>query len=131
MFTKKRILLIITAILIILPFLGYKYITNGAGRNIAAEKSAFIINATAITNEFVTDANTANKKYLEKAIEITGEVTAINDTIVTLNNNVICNFKTANKTITLNQNATIKGRVVGYDDLMGELQLDNCFSITN
>lgn len=111
--------------------MGYKYITNGTGRNIAAEKSAFIINATAITNEFVTDANTANKKYLEKTIEITGEVTAVNDTIITLNNNVICNFKTANKTITLNQNATIKGRVVGYDDLMGELKLDNCISITN
>jgi hypothetical protein len=73
----------------------------------------------------------SNKKYLEKAIAITGLVTAVNDTVVTLDNTIICNLKSPDSSIKKDQAVTVKGRVVGFDDLMGELKLDQCFIIKN
>ena len=44
-----------------------------------------------------------------------------------IDNSIICNLKELDPSITKDQVITLKGRVVGYDDLMGELKLDQCF----
>jgi flagellar basal body-associated protein FliL len=128
---KLKIFLISLIVIAILGVVAYNYIMHGGARNIADEKTEICVDCKAISTEFTSNSDAANKKYLEKAIEVSGIVTAVNDTVVTLNNNVICTFKTADATLKNNQKATIKGRVVGYDDLMGELKLDNCFVIKN
>ena len=57
---------------------------------------------------------------------ISGIVTAVSDSIVTVDNTIICNFKTPDTTIKKEQAISVKGRLVGFDDLMGELKLDQC-----
>jgi hypothetical protein len=123
---KVKIIFITFVIISVFGFLGFNYVLRGGKRDVASEKSDYQADSKTISDAFVTNIDIANKKYLDKVIEISGSVTAIKDTIVTIDNNVICTFKIANKSIQKNQKMTIKGRIVGYDDLMAELKLDNC-----
>ncbi len=126
---KVKIIFITFAIISVFAVLGINYVKRGGTRDILSEKSDFQLDSRTISAAFVSNIDLANKKYLDKVIEISGGVTAIKDTIVTVDNNVICSFKIANKSIQKDQKLTIKGRLVGFDDLMGEVKLDNCFLI--
>ena len=57
---------------------------------------------------------------------VSGKVTAVSDSIVTIDNTIICNFNIPDASIKSDQSVSIKGRLVGFDDLMGELKLDQC-----
>ena len=99
----------------------------GGTRNLTKEDTAYTVLSKSIVNEFASNAEFSNKKYLEKAIAIKGTVTKISEKEVIIDNTIICNLKDLDPTIKVNQSITIKGRVVGYDDLIGELKLDECF----
>jgi nucleoside-diphosphate-sugar epimerase len=62
----------------------------------------------------------------DKAISISGKVTAVSDSIVTIDQTIICNFKSTDSSINKEQTISVKGRLVGFDDLLGELKLDQC-----
>jgi hypothetical protein len=111
----------------IAAFTGYNYVMYGGARNLATEETAYTVSSKSIANEFATNIELSNKKYLEKAIAIQGTITKITGTQVIIDDTIICNLKELDPTITKNQVVTLKGRVVGYDDLMGELKLDQCF----
>ena len=113
--------------IIILAIAGYYYVMHGGARNVSNEETAFTISSKNISDEFATNVDASNKKYLDKAIAITGIVTNVNRKEVILDNSIICNLKEVDATIQKNQKVTLKGRVVGYDDLMGEIKLDQCF----
>ena len=100
---------------------------HGGARNVSNEETAFTISSKNISDEFATNVDASNKKYLDKAIAIIGIVTNANGKEVILDNSIICNLKEVDITIKKNQKVTLKGRVVGYDDLMGEIKLDQCF----
>ncbi len=126
---KKYILLIVFLIgIILVSFISYNYIMTGGARDLTAEKTDFVVSSKSIIDEFTKDIDAANKKYLEKAVVIEGKVTRVVDNEVIIDNVVICELKNTDITIKENQNITIKGRILGYDDLMGELKLDNCFT---
>jgi flagellar basal body-associated protein FliL len=130
---NKRLKIVIIVLLVIglTGFVGYNYVMHGGARDLESEDTAFTVTSEAITNEFTTNIDLSNKKYLEKPIAISGTITSINNTEVIIDNSIICNLKSPDKTIKKNLKATVKGRVVGYDDLMGELKLDQCFIIKN
>lgn len=111
----------------IIAFTGFNYAMYGGARNLSTEETAFTVSSKSITNEFAANIEASNKKYLEKAIAIKGTITKITGTEVIIDNSIVCNLKNFDATIQKNQIVTLKGRVVGYDDLMGELKLDQCF----
>ncbi|WP_242205156.1 OB-fold putative lipoprotein [Aestuariivivens insulae] len=125
---KKLIVIII--IVIIASIIGYNYIYQDH-RNIKEEQAAFTTTAIMLSNEFSIDPSTSEKKYLNKTIEVSGTITAKSDNTITLDNTVFCQLS-QNIDIKLSPNAPIKikGRVIGYDDLLEEIKLDQC-SITN
>lgn len=125
---RKKIAIVSIALGLI-GFSGYQYVMHGGARNLSTEETAFTVTATAITTEFSTNLESSNKKYLEKPIAISGKVTAVTGTQITLDNTVICSLKKQETSIKNNQSISIKGRVVGYDDLMGEVKIDQCFII--
>lgn len=125
---RKKIAIVSIALGLI-GFSGYQYVMHGGARNLSTEETAFTVTATAITTEFSTNLESSNKKYLEKPIAISGKVTAVKGTQITLDNTVICSLKKLETSIKNNQSISIKGRVVGYDDLMGEVKIDQCFII--
>jgi tRNA_anti-like len=124
---QLKIGLFLVLITIIVGFAGYNYALHGGERNLDSETADFTVTAKAITAEFVANIDSANKKYLEKAVAISGTITAVNQQELILDNTIICNLKNADTTLVKNQKITLKGRVVGYDDLMSELKLDQCF----
>jgi len=44
-----------------------------------------------------------------------------------LDHSIICNLKELDTTLKENQTIIVKGRLVGFDDLLGEIKLDQCF----
>jgi len=126
---NKKIKIFIFSIVIIgiVAFTGYNYVMYGGARNLSTEDTAYTVSSKSIANEFASNIEMSNKKYLEKAIAIKGTITKITGTEVIIDDSIICNLKESDPSITKNQVITLKGRVVGYDDLMGELKLDQCF----
>ena len=123
---KVKIIGILFLAVLLVGFFVFNYVFHGGARDLATEEAVFTVISKDITAEFTANVPAATKKYSDKAIAISGTVTAITDSIVTIDNTIICNFKTPDTTIKNNQNVTIKGRLVGFDDLMGELKLDQC-----
>lgn len=113
-------------ILFFIGILGYNYVMHGGARDVSSEETVFTTTAKNITNEFINTTEISNKKYLEKAVAISGKITNISKLEVILDSTVICNLKESNATIKQNKEVTIKGRIVGFDDLMGEVKLDQC-----
>jgi hypothetical protein len=127
---KKIFLIPVTAIAII-GLSGYYYVMHGGARDLSSEETAYTVTSTAINNEFTNDLENSNKKYLEKPVAISGTITKLENSLVILDHTIICALKTPNSIIKNNQPIVVKGRVVGYDDLLGELKLDQCFIINN
>jgi hypothetical protein len=125
---KYKILIVLLIGVGLVGFVSYNYIMTGGARDLTTEKTDFEVSSKAIVTEFTNNIEAANKKYLEKAVVIEGIVTKITDKELIIDNNIICELKNIDKTIKENQLITIKGRIMGYDDLMGELKLDQCFT---
>lgn len=126
---NKKFKIIVLSIIVVglTGFTGYNYVMYGGARDLADEETSFTVSSKNISAEFADNIAASNKKYLEKAIAIKGTITAITETEVIIDNSIICNLKNKDSSIKKDQIITVKGRVVGYDDLMGELKLDQCF----
>ncbi|TRX41299.1 OB-fold protein [Flavobacterium restrictum] len=130
--SKKVKIIGIVIVLIGVVGLGvFQYVMHGGERNLSTETTDFTLTSKAISDEFTADIDGSNKKYLEKAVAISGTITAVTATGITLDTTIICNLKTPDATIQKGKVVTVKGRVVGYDDLMGELRLDQCLLLNN
>lgn len=106
------------------------YVKHGGERDLNDEKPLFEVTSKKIIEEFTTNIDSANLKYIDKAIAVSGIVTAVKNHEVIVDNTLICNLKNINNDIKVDQNIIMKGRVVGYDDLLSELKLDKC-SVNN
>lgn len=123
---KLKIFLFLVSLIIVGGYFVYDYVLYGGARDIQSEEAAFTVNSNEIVAEFTTNLDVANKKYLEKPIAISGKVTSVNKNEIILDNSVNCNLSKEDTSIIKDQSIIIKGRVVGYDDLLGELKLDQC-----
>ncbi|MFC6876522.1 hypothetical protein ACFQZF_14955 [Flavobacterium myungsuense] len=124
---KKTIIITSLVIILLLGLFTYQYVMHGGARDLSTEKAEFTLSSKAILDEFTTNQELSNKKYLEKAVAVKGTITDVNSTQIIVDNAIICILKNPNTTLVKNQTVTVKGRVVGFDDLMGELKLDQCF----
>ncbi len=127
---KLKIALILLVLVVggyfILPIIKDYMVNNLGKRDVKSEAAAFTLKTKDIIAEFTANADAANKKYLEKPVAITGVVSSVKDKEVIVDGTVNCGFTTADASVKSGQSLTIKGRVVGYDDLLGELKLDQC-----
>ena len=137
---KKRIILSIIILAIVGTFIAYE-MYNKPHINVADTKSDIVLTADKILNDFSSDENAANTKYLEKIIEIKGTISNIkilNDKgIVTLKTSddfgsVMCHLsETSTKKISSfkeGQKIKIKGICTGY---LMDVILVKCEIITN
>lgn len=127
---KKKIIVAVLGIAILGVF-GYCYVWYGGARNVSAEDAVFNVTSKNIISEYDADIDKSNAKYLEKAIAIKGTISKINQKQIIIDNTIVCDLKEPDSSIKEGQQLTLKGRVVGYDDLMGELKLDECSVINN
>lgn len=120
---KKWILL---ALLAVISILTYNYIYQNH-RDINKEKAEYNLTSVEILKKFSTDPDNSEKKYLDKTIEVIGKITDQTENTITLDHIVFCQFNT-NINIQLKDNSQIKikGRFIGYDDLLEQIKLDQC-----
>lgn len=127
----RRRNLIIILVIILIAYFGYNFIYQDH-RDIKTETPVFSIPAASLAIEFQENPVTAETKFLNKTIEVTGVVTELSSSDLTLDNTTFCNLSKDSNTesINLNDKIIIKGRCIGYDDLLELIKLDQC-SIIN
>ncbi len=119
---KKNFLIILVFIVLIGVSYAY-YIWNKPARNVAKE-TGIKITAVAIFDSFSYNENNANALFLNKAIEVTGKVSAVKknqagQTVVYLQSTddvfgINCTFKQDPGTIEKGSTITFKGICTGY-----------------
>ena len=124
---KYKILLLLIVILIV-GYLIYSYIYKDH-RDIASEKGSYLVTANALHDEFKANEKNANAKYLDKTISVYGKITTIDEAenAIIIDDKMFAIFKDkipANLQVL--SNVKIKGRFIGYDDLLEELKMDQC-----
>lgn len=118
--------IVILGLLIIATVIGYNYIYQDH-RDIEKEVAEFSMNAEEISILFSENAKAAEQKLLNKTVEVSGLISDINLNDITIDGRVFCQFSNGTQT-SKNKNETIKikGRVIGYDDLLEQVKLDQC-----
>ncbi|WP_460219579.1 OB-fold protein [Psychroserpens sp. MEBiC05023] len=121
---RERIALIITVIII--GIVGYNYIYQDH-RDVESETAEYTVLATDIAQQFSENLSIADTKYINVTIKISGKVSEIENNTITLEDKVFCQFTNSfNKTVNNDSYLVIKGRVIGYDDLLEQVKLDQC-----
>lgn len=126
-FKKISIAILVLVLILVIGFFSARYYAyHGAKRDVQSEQAVFTMKTKDILSEFKTNEVAANKKYLEKPVTISGVITSVTNKEVIIDEVVVCSFTTANTTLKAGQTISVKGRVIGYDDLMGGVNMDQC-----
>jgi len=128
---KIKIMLFIGVILLLTTYFTFPivkdYMVNNMGkRDLQSEEAAFTLKAKDFVAEFAAKEADANKKYLEKPVVISGIITSVNNKEVIIDEVVVCGFTAVKASLKAGQTVSVKGRVVGFDDLMGSVNMDQC-----
>jgi hypothetical protein len=119
---KKYLLLGIFALVIILIIGGYLYL-NPSHRNIADEEVGFMVTTSELEESFRRAG--PETKMADQVIKTTGEITELDEKSVTLDGKVEVSFTNKlSAEVELGMEVTIKGRCVGYDDLLQMVKID-------
>lgn len=119
---KKAIFISVLGIILVIS---YNYIYKDH-RVIENETPDFVITSNLIFQEFSQNQQSSENKYLDKTIEMGGVVTELNNNDLTLDNKIFCKFTNVVPAIKLNDLVKLKGRCIGYDDLLEQVKLDQC-----
>jgi hypothetical protein len=125
-----KIFIIVILLAVGVFFLARYYAYHGGKRDLKSEKTAYTLTAKEIVGKFVANEVEANKKYLEKPVAISGKITSVNNKEIILDEVVVCVLTAVDSELIKGQTIVVKGRVIGYDDLMGNVNMDQC-SINN
>ncbi len=123
---KKKTLVAALLIVVLLSIGVYFYMYQGH-RDITSEEVKFVLTVKDLQHQFATDAVGANAKYLDKTIEVSGTITSVDRAShsLVLDEKLSAVFKdSVLGDVKLHSSVKIKGRFLGYDDLLEELKLD-------
>jgi len=118
---NKFILIFLFFILVLGGYSAYKY-TYKPHPSLADKTVAFSGSA----EDFLEKVKTDDVKWQDVVVELTGIITQIDIKGITLNNNIYCQLEHSKAITTLQKGKiiTIKARMIGYDDLLEEIKLD-------
>ena len=100
----------------------------------------YLFAAPLSTNEIVTEYQGSAEdfkhllqsdfeKWHNKIVQISGTITEINEEGILLNHDVYCQFEDKQINVVEDDVITLKGRVIGYDELLEETKLNQCIII--
>ncbi|QMU62847.1 MAG: hypothetical protein GKR88_00225 [Flavobacteriaceae bacterium] len=120
---KSKILLFILLGIFIIGFGMYKYAYQ-------PHKTIedFKVDFNGASKDFFVKIQENDSIWQNKGVVLSGVITAKDAKGITLDENTYCQFRDAATLHSLENNQTIKikGRIIGYDDLLEELKLDQC-----
>lgn len=127
----KKLTIVLTVVLVslMLSISMYNYIYKGH-RDIATEQVAFTVSATKMHMDLSKEDGVA--KYVDQVAQIHGKITAIEQNAIVIDDKVQVSFITdAPNDLSIAGQITIKGRCVGYDDLLELVKVDQATLIYN
>ena len=128
---KKKIIFFF--FLLILIAIGVFLYTYREHRDIANEEGSYTIATSELFTEFQINESSANAKYLDKTIEVTGNLSSIDieTKSIVIDEKLFAILKNpVPKVLQPNSKIKIKGRLIGYDALLEELKMDQCILVT-
>ncbi|WP_124980711.1 OB-fold protein [Nonlabens xiamenensis] len=125
----KKILLVVLILIALVGLSGYYFIYQDH-RDIASEDAIATYEADELLAIF-QDADTENDRdIIDQVIQVQGKITSQESFNITLDNKVFIELaeelSSTNNTVLM-----IKGRCVGYDDLLEEIKIDQAIIINN
>ncbi|MDX6180901.1 hypothetical protein SGQ44_01955 [Flavobacterium sp. Fl-77] len=96
-------------------------------RNISTEKASYVMSISDLEQEFAKNDSLALLKYQDKTIELTAQVTAVEneDKALILEQKLLATFNdSVPENIIAGEKISIKGRFLGYDELLNEFKMD-------
>ena len=125
---RNKIIVVLISIVGIIFTYNYLYPDH---RSISEESVSYTLDAKSIFNEFKADSHQAELKYLDQTVVVSGLITSINSETITISNKIYCQFKALNNDLKVNDSIVVKGRCIGFDDLLEEIKLDQCSIVNN
>lgn len=124
---KSKIILTLFFLFLIVGFSVYFYVYQ-SHRNISLEKAEFVITPQVLSAEFKKNEDVANQKYLNKTIVVSGKISNLDfeNKVVSIDTILSAICTTNNVHFKINDTIRIKGRFIGYDDLLNEFKMDQC-----
>lgn len=127
----KKVIIIVFSVVIVVA-IGLYFYTYQDHRDIATEKATYSLTLSEMQNEFKSNDSLFNAKYADQTIEIYGKITALdleNKSFV-LEDKITVNFlDSISGNNQISDAIYIKGRYVGYDDLLEEFKMDQAIII--
>ena len=123
-------LLLCLLILSLVYYFSYNYIYQ-EHRDILLEDENYNLMSDSIYKHFINNQTEANNIYINRIIKLNGNVNKISHNHIIIHPGIACkidsNFGISK--IELNEQITVKGRCIGFDDLFLEVKLDNTIII--
>ena len=113
-------------ILLVAAIAIYRY-TYQDHRDISSEKATYVVSIPELKKEFASNDSLAFAKYQDQTIELTAKITAVDleNKAAVLDNSVFATFNDSlPKDIVSGKTQKIKGRFLGYDELLEEFKMD-------
>ena len=138
--TTTRYILIAAAILVLAAIISGLYLFNKKAPDLARVRADYVLTATTLYSDFEADEASATRKYVDKVIQVTGTITAVevnadNTINITLGGDdfggVICTFQGIADTtlpgLASGNEAVIKGVCSG---MLMDVLLNNCVIVS-
>ena len=124
---SKKYYIIFIVLIILIIALVYNFIYKDH-RDITNEKAIYELTVSDLNQDFDNNVDLANKKYLDKTITIYGVISLIDfeNTTIVLESSVSARIKEQIGSVEAGDKVKIKGRFIGYDDLLDEYKIDEC-----
>lgn len=118
-------LLVILLIVCVVAFIAYRFLYK-EHRDISTEDAAYTLKVAQLVQSFSANDSLANAKYADQTITVSGKVTDFDDqsNTITVDKKLSATLAQDNVSPAIGSDVTIKGRFVGYDDLLEELKMD-------
>ena len=116
----------IITILLVFSVIGFTIYTYAMRPPPAIENKK--IDFSGASDELLLNILDDTKAWQNKIVVVSGEVTNIDDKGIMLSSKIYCQLKQVSDLQKINpsNNISLKGRIIGYDDLLEELKLDQC-----
>ena len=107
-------------------YLGYNYVYQ-EHRDVQKEQAVYNLSSTTLFQEFSTNEEASNAKYINQIISVSGEVNSATEHQIVLSPGIVCQLDSTFSIKNIQQGDTVqlKGRCIGFDDLFMEVKMDN------
>ena len=117
---SRKISLFVLLGLLIGGYLIYNYMYQDH-RDIQSEEAKVEVKAADLVTMF---SNNDSPDVLNSTVQVSGKITEVTDKSVTIDNSVQCSFDKDINQLKINDQVTVKGRCIGYDELFEIVKLD-------